>query len=111
MLNIPSQSANFVVLLCSAFYALDPALEKEINEEYKIWKKNTPFLYDLVVTHALLWPSLTVQWLPGKQMYVCLSFSVFSPYPTQSHSERGLTSKKTADGAGVRMASPKSARY
>ncbi|GMH45451.1 hypothetical protein BSKO_13408 [Bryopsis sp. KO-2023] len=39
--------------------------EKLINEEYKIWKKNTPFLYDLVVTHALEWPSLTVQWLPG----------------------------------------------
>ncbi|CAN6485075.1 unnamed protein product [Victoria cruziana] len=33
-------------------------------EEYGIWKKNTPFLYDLVVSHALEWPSLTVQWLP-----------------------------------------------
>ena len=33
-------------------------------EEYKIWKKNTPFLYDLVMTHALEWPSLTVQWFP-----------------------------------------------
>ena len=39
-------------------------LEKTINEEYKIWKKNAPFLYDTVVTHALEWPSLTVQWLP-----------------------------------------------
>eukprot|EP00035_Acanthoeca_spectabilis_P000938 m.76391 g.76391 ORF g.76391 m.76391 type:complete len:430 (+) comp10522_c0_seq1:81-1370(+) len=38
--------------------------EKLINEEYKIWKKNAPFLYDLVMTHALEWPSLTVQWLP-----------------------------------------------
>uniref|UniRef100_A0A914Y8E6 Probable histone-binding protein lin-53 n=1 Tax=Panagrolaimus superbus TaxID=310955 RepID=A0A914Y8E6_9BILA len=38
--------------------------EKLINEEYKIWKKNTPFLYDMVMTHALEWPSLTVQWLP-----------------------------------------------
>jgi histone-binding protein RBBP4 len=38
--------------------------ERLINEEYKIWKKNTPFLYDLVMTHALEWPSLTVQWLP-----------------------------------------------
>ncbi|ORY48532.1 WD40 repeat-like protein [Rhizoclosmatium globosum] len=38
--------------------------EKTINEEYKVWKKNSPFLYDLVVTHALEWPSLTVQWLP-----------------------------------------------
>eukprot|EP00040_Diaphanoeca_grandis_P031540 m.188707 g.188707 ORF g.188707 m.188707 type:complete len:428 (+) comp32355_c0_seq1:224-1507(+) len=38
--------------------------QKLINEEYKIWKKNCPFLYDLVMTHALEWPSLTVQWLP-----------------------------------------------
>ena len=73
-----------------------------MNEEYKVWKKNTPFLYgaeegglptpgaracesasqrialidlltlpvslrmlsDLVITHALEWPSLTAQWLP-----------------------------------------------
>ncbi|VDM69626.1 unnamed protein product [Strongylus vulgaris] len=41
--------------------------EKVINEEYKIWKKNTPFLYDMVMTHALEWPSLTVQWLPDIQ--------------------------------------------
>ncbi|SAM02247.1 hypothetical protein [Absidia glauca] len=38
--------------------------EKLINEEYKLWKKNSPFLYDLVITHALKWPSLTCQWLP-----------------------------------------------
>lgn len=38
--------------------------EKMINEEYKIWKKNAPYLYDMVVTHALEWPSLTVQWMP-----------------------------------------------
>lgn len=41
--------------------------ERLINEEYKIWKKNTPFLYDLVITHALEWPSLTVEWLPDRQ--------------------------------------------
>jgi hypothetical protein len=44
--------------------ASQEAQDKLINEEYKIWKKNTPFLYDLVVTHALEWPSLTVEWLP-----------------------------------------------
>ncbi|CAO2602382.1 Histone-binding protein RBBP4 [Lemmus lemmus] len=45
--------------------AFDDAVEEGvINEEYKIWKKNTPFLYDLVMTHALEWPSLTAQWLP-----------------------------------------------
>jgi len=44
--------------------------EKIINEEYKIWKKNTPFLYDLVVSHTLEWPSLTVQWFPEKEQYI-----------------------------------------
>lgn len=44
----------------------DEMEERLVNEEYKIWKKNTPFLYDLVITHALEWPSLTVQWLPNR---------------------------------------------
>ncbi len=54
--------------LFEEFYLLpgfdDAVEERVINEEYKIWKKNTPFLYDLVMTHALEWPSLTAQWLP-----------------------------------------------
>jgi histone-binding protein RBBP4 len=47
----------------------DLAAEEEnklINEEYKTWKKNAPYLYDLVITHALDWPSLTCQWFPDK---------------------------------------------
>lgn len=43
--------------------------DRLLNEEYKIWKKNTPFLYDLVVAHALEWPSLTVEWLPVKERH------------------------------------------
>jgi histone-binding protein RBBP4 len=43
------------------------SVEQQVNEEYKIWKKNTPFLYDLVLTHALEWPSLTLQWLPDNR--------------------------------------------
>ncbi|KAL8170511.1 hypothetical protein V2J09_022315 [Rumex salicifolius] len=35
-----------------------------VEEEFSVWKKNTPFLYDLLVSHSLEWPSLTVQWLP-----------------------------------------------
>jgi len=38
--------------------------ERLIDAEYKIWKKNTPYLYDVVMTHSLEWPSLTCQWLP-----------------------------------------------
>ncbi|KAJ9529641.1 hypothetical protein QJQ45_014414 [Haematococcus lacustris] len=46
----------------------DEVEDRLVNEEYKIWKKNTPFLYDLVITHALEWPSLTIQWLPDKEV-------------------------------------------
>lgn len=54
--------------------------------EYKIWKKNAPFLYDLILrfvftvhrqappkqpltrySSALEWPTLTTQWFPDKQ--------------------------------------------
>lgn len=45
----------------------DSAADRIINEEYKIWKKNTPFLYDYVHTEALDWPSLTCQWIPFTQ--------------------------------------------
>lgn len=38
---------------------------------FNLWhysrKKNAPYLYDLVVTHALDWPSLTCQWFPDKE--------------------------------------------
>ncbi|XP_072186451.1 histone-binding protein RBBP7 isoform X1 [Excalfactoria chinensis] len=51
-------------LVLSLLVLEDTMEERIISEEYKIWKKNTPFLYDLVMTHALEWPSLTVQWLP-----------------------------------------------
>ncbi|KAF7303061.1 WD40 repeat-like protein [Mycena kentingensis (nom. inval.)] len=40
---------------------------KLINEEYKTWKKNAPYLYDVVITHALDWPSLTCQWFPDAE--------------------------------------------
>jgi len=32
-------------------------------------KKNAPFLYDTVVTHALDWPSLTIQWFPDVEVH------------------------------------------
>ncbi|OBT76906.1 histone-binding protein RBBP4 [Pseudogymnoascus sp. 05NY08] len=37
---------------------------KIINEEYKTWKKNSPFLYDMILSTALEWPTLTTQWFP-----------------------------------------------
>lgn len=44
-----------------------------MNEQYKNWKVNSRFLYDVVLSHALEWPSLTVQWLPDAYEY--------APYP------------------------------
>ena len=44
--------------------------QKVINEEYKIWKKNSMFLYDLMYGRALEWPTLTTQWFPDKKPYV-----------------------------------------
>lgn len=63
-LRIYSEFSLFYVVVCLVETYDDAVEERIINEEYKIWKKNTPFLYDLVMTHALEWPSLTVQWLP-----------------------------------------------
>lgn len=40
------------------------AIDKETQLRYRIWKKNTPYLYDYVSTNSLLWPSLTVQFFP-----------------------------------------------
>lgn len=37
------------------------------SAEYKTWKKNAPFLYDMILSTALEWPTLTTQWLPDKQ--------------------------------------------
>lgn len=47
--------------------AHDATEDKFLNEEYKIWKKNTPFLYDIVMTHSLEWPTLTVEWIKQKE--------------------------------------------
>ena len=45
---------------------MDQSQEEEtINEyEHKIWKKNAPYLYDVLITWGLDWPSLCVNWLP-----------------------------------------------
>lgn len=35
-----------------------------INQEYKIWKKESPDCYDFLLLHSLDWPTYTFQWLP-----------------------------------------------
>ena len=43
-------------------------------EKFIMWKRNAPYLYDIMYSHSLLWPSLTVDWLPVK------SYNDFSYY-------------------------------
>ena len=51
----------------------DEVEEQLIFEEYKIWKKNAPFLYDCMYSHALTWPSLSVEWFASRDMYYKLT--------------------------------------
>jgi len=41
--------------------------EHIIEEEYKIWRKNVPHLYDLMYTQTLKWPTPSIQWFPEVQ--------------------------------------------
>ncbi|KAJ0508993.1 putative transcription factor WD40-like family [Helianthus annuus] len=44
-------------------------VERLINDEYNHWESSAPFLYDLVISHVVEWPSLTVEWLPYRQSF------------------------------------------
>ena len=37
--------------------------ENENENDYSIWKNNAPYLYDVLITWGLDWPSLCVNWL------------------------------------------------
>ena len=55
--------------------SLDLAQEL-ILEEHRIWKKNTPHLYDLCITQNVDWPSLTIEWLPTHDIPQSSDFSI-----------------------------------
>lgn len=46
----------------------NPQKELSIQEEYQLWRKNCPVMYEFVSETALTWPSLTVQWLPDQEV-------------------------------------------
>ena len=69
--------------------------EKIVNEEYKTWKKNAPFLYDLMLSTALEWPTLTTQWLPDKQEYVEAAGVIIFHLQDQN-SRKGLCNSSTS---------------
>lgn len=39
--------------------------EDQLRREYHQWKDAVPALYDMMVAHALEWPSMTAQWAHG----------------------------------------------
>lgn len=41
--------------------------QRLMKEEYKIWKKNKPFLYDMVIIHTLKCLSFPIEWLPDQE--------------------------------------------
>ena len=57
----PSTSASFPAKPDSRS-SLDA--QKALNEEWAVWRRHAPFLYDFLLIHALEWPSLTCEWLP-----------------------------------------------
>ena len=80
-MNSRSQSRKYCLLLYCSTRAdivsaiVDPAgdvetaniaKQKIVNEEYKVWKKHAVFLYDIILSRALDWPTLTTQWFPDK---------------------------------------------
>lgn len=38
------------------------------NSEYRVWKNNVPYLYDLLISERLDSPSMTVELLPGGEV-------------------------------------------
>ena len=51
-------------------------IDEGVDQEYRVWKKNAPLLYDVVLTHCLTWPSLTCDWLPDKTSPAGADYSV-----------------------------------
>lgn len=47
---------------------MEEPIDEVISEEFKAWKKNAPFFYDTLYTQALVWPSLTAEWMPTRDM-------------------------------------------
>lgn len=41
-------------------------VKRPVIEEFKAWKSQIPLLYDICISHAIQWPSLTVEWLPER---------------------------------------------
>lgn len=43
-------------------------IDKDTQRRYRVFKKNSPFVYDYLLTNSLLWPSLSVQFFPDLEV-------------------------------------------
>jgi histone-binding protein RBBP4 len=59
----------------------------------------SPFLYDIVVTHALEWPTLTTQWFPDKETYTLLRVTAYISKPGKDYSTHRLLIGTHTSGA------------
>ena len=41
--------------------------DQSSNDRYRSWKKSSPYLYDLLISQSLDWPSLSIEWFNSKQ--------------------------------------------
>lgn len=41
-----------------------------LEQQYRIWRKNAPYLYNVVFTQELRSPSMTAQWLPNSTLFI-----------------------------------------
>lgn len=39
--------------------------QNNVKDEYELWKKNLRYMYEYISETGLIWPSLTIQWLPS----------------------------------------------
>lgn len=69
-------------------------IDNETQNRYRYWKKNTPFLYDYLVTHPLVWPSLTVQFFPDLE----LSNESDVPYKSDTRADEGSAMQRLLVG-------------
>lgn len=65
LVDVSESEANGVEVIDPEFTSEgDGPINEETQKNYRIWKKNAPFLYDYLTTTSLLWPSLTIQFFP-----------------------------------------------
>ena len=51
----------------------------EKEEEHALWLEHAPVLYDVIITKSLIWPSLTVQFMPTI-LLVFVNYPNFIPF-------------------------------